>query len=82
MPESECRNCGEILVASTDNELIKKETEHHIDSERRVLRRSWFGGSDSYINKHQCVGFMVYDEGRVHTIGYRAYAHGLYRDDI
>jgi len=75
MPESECRQCKELLVAPTDEALKKLELSHHANSERLLAS---FSRSGREIRKHDCFTFWVYDEGGVHHVGVRQYAHGKY----
>ena len=77
MPESECRRCGERLAALTDGALKQLEMQHHAASEENVILRL-FSGAEIKTKKHMCVAFRVYDEGGVHQIGVRLYAHGKY----
>lgn len=80
MPESECRNCGERLVAPNDKQLKNLELQHHTAS-GKPAKFIW-GRTEIDTTKHTCIVFIQFDEGGVHRVGYRAYAHGKYRADI
>lgn len=72
MPESECQWCHEKLTAPTDDDLKKLELKHHIDSIIPIANGF----------THKCGSFSVYNEGGVHYICTRTYAHGKYSSNI